>query len=111
MLIIVVIEQCINSFPQHSFKIIVSIYIILKSFTAFTNLFRVLVFNCSILVILKDFFSNQMLSILLCEKFVVSRPMHTIDKHHVHLLFSSAWVLYEPPCEKTGFRGFRPGPT
>ena len=32
---------------------------------------------------------------LLCEKFVVSRPLHTIDKYRIHLLFSSAWlVLY-----------------
>ena len=27
------------------------------------------------------------------------------------LYFNTGWTLYEPHCEKTGLRGFRPGPT
>ena len=40
------------------------------------------------------------------------------DEHFDHDLFiaksdfsSFSAIIYEPPCEKTGLRGFRPGPT
>ena len=36
---------------------------------------------------------------------------HGADKVTYHGIFEAKNVNYEPRCEKTGLRGFRPGPT
>ena len=34
-----------------------------------------------------------------------------LSVHHKNKFLGTHYIAYEPRCEKTGLRGFRPGPT
>ena len=91
-----------------------------SSYFPFLNFDCLIHDNCSFVCFLGSFTSSEVIFIIafenvvyyLCARYILVSFCSFDIYIHVHIA-STSWfyVRIEPRCEKTGIRGFRPGPT